>query len=124
MSFSIYKQNHKQWSLILGRFQCIPLHEGHINLIRKVLDEGKNVIVGLREADLSEENPYGWNERAMEIEKKFAGAVHDGRLKVVFYPDIVEIVHGRKVGWKVRQIKLPDEIEKISATEKREKGEG
>ena len=37
----------KKYSLFIGRYQ--PLHAGHINLIRVVLNEGKNVLVALRD---------------------------------------------------------------------------
>jgi hypothetical protein len=38
---------------------------------------------------------------------------------VVRFPNITNIVYGRDVGYKIEQVKLGDEIEAISATEKR-----
>ena len=38
---------------------------------------------------------------------------------VVKFPNITNIVYGRDVGYKVEQVKLSDEIESISATDKR-----
>jgi len=44
-------------------------------------------------------------------------------VKVIVIPDIEEAVYGRKVGWGIRQIILPEEIEAISATAIRKGGE-
>jgi hypothetical protein len=38
---------------------------------------------------------------------------------VVKFPNITNIVYGRDVGYKIEQVKLGDEIEAISATQKR-----
>jgi len=113
------KKKHKQFSLVLGRFQ--PPHEGHFALIRKILSEGKNVCIALREADFTEKNPFDYEERALIFYKEFEKEIKEGRIKIIFVPDIVEVCYGRKVGWKIRRIRLPKRIEKISATEIRKK---
>jgi len=105
--------------MILGRFQCIPPHEGHIKLIEHVLDEGKNVCIALRENDGSDKNPYSFRERKEAFLKIFNQEIIEGRLKIIEIPDITELVHGRGVGWKVTEISLSKKIELISATEKR-----
>lgn len=99
----------KKYSLFIGRWQ--PLHDGHIKIIEKVLAEGKNVAIGIRDTELNENNPFSVGERKEMFKKKFGD-----RVKVVVIPDCKEICHGRKVGWKVREIRLNKEIEKISAT--------
>ena len=38
---------------------------------------------------------------------------------VIKVPNITNIVYGRDVGYKIEQVKLGDEIETISATQKR-----
>jgi hypothetical protein len=38
---------------------------------------------------------------------------------VIRLPNITNIVYGRDVGYKIEQVKLGDEIEVISATQKR-----
>ncbi len=45
----------KKYSLFIGRYQ--PLHAGHIALIRSVLNEGKRVLVGIRETGIDKDNP-------------------------------------------------------------------
>ena len=113
------KRIHKEWTLVLGRFQCLPPHEGHVKLIQKLLDEGKNVIIGLRMADLTDKNPYKWQERDDAFKDIFAREIVRNRVKIIWLPDINEIAYGRTPGWKIREVKLDAETEKISATEKR-----
>lgn len=100
----------KLYSLLIGRFQ--PLHEGHIALIQSVLDEGKNVLVALRDTPQSNDNPYSIKERMDMFYKAFGE-----RVRVITIPDISEVCYGRKVGWEIREIVLDQEIEKISATQ-------
>ena len=38
------------------------------------------------------------------------------RFKIVLVPNITNICYGRGVGYKIEEIVLPDEIQKISAT--------
>jgi len=98
-----------QYSLFIGRFQ--PLHEGHIKLIRSVLNEGKNVCVALRDTDIDENNPYNTKQRTKMFESEFGDKV-----KIIVIPDILEVCYGRKVGWGIREITLDKETEAISAT--------
>ena len=53
----------------------------------------------------------------------FPGEILAGQLEVIVIPDIDEAVHGRTVGWGIREIKLSKEIEAISATAIRKGGE-
>ena len=98
------------YSLFIGRYQ--PLHEGHIRLIQKVLDEGKNVCVALRDTEIDKNNPYSIKQRKEMFFKEFKDIV-----KIIIIPDIEEICYGRKVGWGIREIRLDEETENISATE-------
>jgi len=109
----------KQWTMLLGRFQCIPPHEGHCELVHTLLREGKNVIIGLREADRSEANPFTYNKRKEAFEKIFEEQIQEGRIIILNLPDINEVAYGRKPGWNIREIKLSDDLENISSTEKR-----
>lgn len=110
---------HKIYSMAIGRYQCLPPHDGHIKLIRKVLDEGKNVCIAIREADMSDKNPYTYNEREECFNKIFKKEIENKSVRIVSIPDIVEVFHGRGVGWGVREIKLDEETEKISGTKMR-----
>ena len=100
-------------SMFIGRFQ--PLHQGHIILINKVLEEGKKVCVALRITPVSEKNPYSIKERKQMFKKVFGDKV-----KIIAVPDIEDICYGREVGWGIREIRFDKEIESISATKIRE----
>lgn len=99
-------------SLFIGRFQ--PLHEGHKTLIQKALDEGKRVVVALRDR-LGKDDPYTLEERRQMFKRMFKGQVD-----TVAIPDIEEVCYGRKVGYGIREIKLDEATEQISATAIRE----
>ena len=45
----------------------------------------------------------------------------EGRFKVMMVPNITNICYGRGVGYKIEEIVLPEEIQKISATKIRAK---
>lgn len=103
--------NHKKYCLFIGRYQ--PLHKGHITLIRSVLNEGKNVAVGLTP---SETDPFSVEERLRMFFEEFEDEIKSGRMVVFPIVDIEAVCYGRKVGYDIREIRLPEEIEAISAT--------
>ncbi len=99
-------------SLFIGRYQ--PFHAGHQKLIETVLNDGKDVVIAVRDTPIEDSNPYtveeriGWIQEAMEA--------WGDRVIVIAIPDITEVCYGREVGWGVRQIRLDEETESISAT--------
>jgi len=97
------------YSLFIGRWQ--PLHDGHLALFNKVRDEGKRIAVGIRDTAMSEENPYTMQERKDMFKVKVPDA------KVFAMPNIEEVVYGRKVGWGIREVRLDNVTESISATD-------
>ena len=99
----------KKYSMFIGRFQ--PLHDGHISLIRKVLDEGKEVCVALRQTPINKSNPYSVRERQLMFQKVFGDTI-----RTIVIPDIEDVCYGREVGWGIREIRLDSEVEAISAT--------
>jgi cytidyltransferase-like protein len=109
----------KTWTLFLGRFQ--PPHEGHFAIVQKLLDEGKNVVIGLRKADGTDKNPYPYSQREGIFMSKFIDEIRNGTVKITHLPDIAEVVYGRTPGWKIREIRLDPELEKISGTNIRKK---
>lgn len=110
----------KKFSLFIGRYQ--PFHDGHEALIRRVLAEGKNVCIALRDTGYTETDPYSINERLVMIIDRFEQEIFDGRVVTCVLPDIEEVCYGRKVGWGIREIRLDPSVEGISATEIRSKG--
>ena len=98
-------------SLFIGRWQ--PFHEGHQKLIGTVLNEGKRVLIAVRETPISEKNPYNTEERIQRIKNFYNG---NPNVEVIALPDIAEVCYGRDVGWGIRMIRLEQQIEEISAT--------
>ena len=100
----------EKYSVFIGRYQ--PLHDGHIELINKVLSEGKKVCIALRHTKIDKDNPYSIEERQEMFKKVFGD-----KIKVIVVPDLEDVCYGRSVGWGMREIRLDSATEKISATE-------
>jgi adenylylsulfate kinase len=111
-----------EYSLFIGRYQVGKPHAGHLSIIRQVLDEGKNVCVGLRDKSWSEDkDPYTLYQRRKAFEEVFKEEIKDGRVIISEMSDITEVCYGRTPAWQVREIKVSKDIEKISATKIRNK---
>jgi nicotinamide mononucleotide adenylyltransferase len=112
----------KQYSLVIGRFQTIPPHAGHLALINHILKEGGNVMIALRKEDGTANNPYTIEERHFAFYKIYEKEIEDGRVIILDLPaDIKDVCYGRKVGWGIREIRFDEQTESISATEIRKK---
>ena len=114
------EEPNKGPSLFIGRYQTF--HKGHKTLMQTVLDEGKDIIIALRDTKKDNRNPFSIEERVSMIKKEFPEAVvypEIGKITIVSIPDMSEVVFGRGVGWSIRKIKLDKEIESISATKLR-----
>ena len=114
----------KIYSLVIGRFQCIPPHKGHLTLIDTLLKEGKDVCIALRDTEIDEKNPYNYIQRLKAFQQIYHNEIAEEKVIIIKIPDIEEVVYGRKVGWEIREIRLDKEIEDISGTKIRELGEG
>lgn len=104
----------KQYSLFIGRYS--PPHQGHKTIIDKVIAEGKNVVIAIRDTNIDKDNPYTTEQRRKRMRKLFPIKKYKDKVKIITIPDIIEVCYGRKVGWGIREIKVSKEIEKISAT--------
>ncbi len=100
---------HKRYALFIGRWQ--PYHSGHKYLVDQALKEGKNVCVGIRDTELSDKNPYTYEQR-----KEMIRRVHGDKVLSIKIPDIESINIGRNVGYAVNQIDPPEHIGRISGT--------
>lgn len=107
-----------QFAMFVGRWQ--PLHDAHKALFQKALDEGKNVLICVRDGQVNDKNPFYPREVADNIEKHYAELVSQGRVKVMIIPDICSIEFGRGVGYDIIEHIPPAEIGDISATKIRE----
>lgn len=108
-----------QFALFVGRWQ--PLHDGHQSLFQQAMDEGKNVLICIRDIEPDEKNPFSSSEVEANINSHYQKEVESGRIKVMVIPDICSIEFGRGVGYDIIERIPPSEISDISATKIREK---
>ena len=101
----------KRAVLLPGRWQ--PLHVGHEWLIQRELDQGKRVVVGIRDTPVSDSDPYSADVRKRMIEHRYEGE----DVEAWIMPDIEAISYGRKVGYELREADdIPPEVFAVSAT--------
>jgi cytidyltransferase-like protein len=107
-----------KYAMFIGRWQ--PWHEGHRWLIDQALNEGKNVLLCIRDVEPDKKNPWTAHEVMLNLFNELAELVETGRLKIIVIPDIESINIGRGVGYDVIEHIPPQEIYDISATKIRE----
>ena len=103
-----------KYSMFIGRWQ--PWHDGHKWLIDERLNEGKNVLICVREVSKDDSNPYDPQEVKANVEKKLKDLVEAKRVKVIIIPDIESVNYGRGVGYDIIEHVPPSQIGEISAT--------
>jgi len=103
-----------KYSMFIGRWQ--PWHKGHRWLIDQRLNEGKNVLVCIREVSKDDSNPYNPKEVKENIENELTDLIESNRVKVIIIPDIESVNYGRGVGYDIIEHVPPQNIGKISAT--------
>jgi len=101
----------KPRALFIGRWQ--PFHNGHDYIIRQKLDEGKPVLIAVRDTPIDEANPFSVKERMDMIRAAYVGE----DVQVISIPDIESVNIGRNVGYAVNEYKVPEDIKGISATQ-------
>jgi len=115
--------NKKPTAQMLGRWQ--PFHDGHYALFEEIVKKTGQVCIQIRDVQGVDDNPFDFETVKRNIEEKLSFK-YKNRFKIVLVPNITNICYGRGVGYKIEEIILPEEIQKISATkirkELREKG--
>jgi nicotinamide mononucleotide adenylyltransferase len=111
--------NDVKYSMYIGRWQ--PWHEGHRWLIDQRLNEGKKVLICIRDVEPDEKNPWTPLEVLQNLTHELLDIIQEGKIKIIIIPDIESINIGRGVGYDVIEHCPPDEIKEISATAIREK---
>ena len=107
-----------QFAMFVGRWQ--PLHKGHQELFKQSMDEGKNVLICIRDIKPDEKNPFTAEEVKENITNFYSQEYIDGKVRVMIIPDICSIEFGRGVGYDIIERVPPQEIGEISATKIRE----
>ena len=108
---------------MLGRWQ--PFHDGHYALFEEIIKKTGQVCILVRDVQGIDDNPFDFENIKSKIVEKLEPK-YKNRYKVLLVPNITNICYGRGVGYKIQEVILPEEIQKISATkirkEMREKG--
>lgn len=107
-----------EWAMFIGRWQS--WHAGHRWLIDQALNEGKKVLLCVRDVPTDEKNPWAARDVMVNLYTELQELVQEGRLKIIIIPDIESINIGRGVGYDVIEHVPPQEIHDISATKIRE----
>ena len=103
----------KKTAIYIGRFQ--PFHVGHKKLFENALKKNSQVAILVMDSfKINKKNPLKYPQ----VKKNIMNSLKDYKDKfiIIKIPVVSEVVYGRKVGYKFRKIKLPTDIEKISAT--------
>lgn len=113
-----------QFAMFVGRWQ--PLHLGHQSLFAMAMNEGKNVLVCIRDGKVDEKNPFTAEQVKENIENHYAKfnevniQANLPIVKVMIIPDICSVEFGRGVGYDIIEHIPPTEVGDISATKIRE----
>jgi len=108
-----------KYSMYIGRWQ--PWHSGHRWLIDQRLEEGKNVLICIRDIEPDEKNPWTAQEVVLNLNEELKDLIQKGRVKVIIIPDIESVNIGRGIGYDIIEHIPPDEIREVSATKIRNK---
>ena len=108
--------NKKPTAQMLGRWQ--PWHKGHQKLFEEILKKTGQVNIMVRDVKDVGDNPFDFET----VKKNILDALKEykGRVKITLVPNITNICYGRGVGYKIEEIVLDEETQKISATKIRE----
>ena len=103
-----------KYSMFIGRWQ--PWHQGHRWLIDQRLNEGKNVLICIRDVEPNEKQPWTPHEVLMNLSNELEELIQEGRIKIIIIPDIESVNYGRGVGYDVIEHVPTSDIKEISAT--------
>jgi len=121
MSKILVEGNRKTdgYAMFIGRWQ--PWHAGHRWLIDQQLNQGKKVMLCIRNVPKDENNPWSAYEIMKMLSTELFDLLNEGKVILMIIPDIESINFGRGVGYDVIEHTPPQEIHDISATKIREK---
>ena len=110
--------NRKATAQMLGRWQ--PFHDGHYALFQEIVKITGQVCIQIRDVQGVDDNPFDFETVKKNIKDRL-NPDYEGRFKIMLVPNITNISYGRGVGYKIEEVVLPEEIQKISATKIRAK---
>ena len=89
-------------------------------LFKEILKKTGQVCIQIRDVQGVDDNPFDFETVKKNIEDKL-NPEFEGRFQIMLVPNITNICYGRGVGYKIEEIVLSEEIQKISATKIRAK---
>ena len=89
-------------------------------MFTEIIKKTWQVFIQLRVVQCVDDNPFDFETVKNKIEDRL-NPEFEGRFKIMLVPNITNICYGRGVGYKIEEIVLPEEIQKISATKIRAK---
>jgi hypothetical protein len=109
--------NRRPTAQMLGRWQ--PWHEGHQALFEEIVKKTGQVNIQVRDVQGVGDNPFDFETVKNNIEQ----ALHSykNRIRITLVPNITNICYGRGVCYKIEEVVLQENIQKISATDIRKK---
>ena len=110
--------NKNPTAQMLGRWQ--PWHAGHQKLFEEILKKTGQVNIMVRDVKGVDDNPFDFETVKKNIEDRL-NPEFEGQFKIMLVPNITNICYGRGVGYKIEEIVLDEETQKISATKIRAK---
>ena len=114
----------KKYAMFIGRWSV--WHEGHQWLIDQALNEGKKVLLCIRDVKPDEKNPWNAWQVFENLKISLQKLINEQKVHIIVIPDIESVNIGRGIGYDVIEHVPPQEIHDISATKIREqmKAEG
>ena len=88
--------------------------------LKKLLKKTGQVCIQIRDVQGVDDNPFDFETVKKNIEDRL-NPEFEGQFKIMLVPNITNICYGRGVGYKIEEIVLDEETQKISATKIRAK---
>ena len=115
----MYKwDNKKPTAQMLGRWQ--PFHDGHYTLFEEIVKKTGQVCIQIRDVQGVDDYPFDFETVKQKIEERL-NPKYEGWFRIMLVPNVTNICYGRGVGYKIEEIVLDEETQKISATKIRAK---
>ena len=100
-------------AVFIGRWS--PFHKGHLAIMKKKIDQGIPLLILVRDTHY---DVYPAQLRKRMIEAAMSKLKVDAKVMVI--DDIESVNYGRGVGYKVNEVKVSEDIKRISATQIRD----
>ena len=91
--------NGNGYAMFIGRWQ--PWHEGHQWLIDQALNEGKKVLLCIRDVKPDEKNPWNAWQVFENLKISLQKLINEQKVHIIVIPDIESVNIGRGIGYDV-----------------------